>query len=208
MAPRVLVVDNYDSFTFNLAALLTECGAAQPEVVRNDQVSPALARSFTHVLISPGPGLPREAGSTCELIRELAPSASILGVCLGHQAIAEVFGARLIRLSSPEHGVTRPVMTTSEPSRLFHGLPGRFDAGFYHSWEVDPASVPAHLAVTAVSPGGAVCALSHREHDVQGVQFHPESVMTPLGAEIIANWLSAQPRRSTANSGSPGRRSS
>ena len=192
MAPRVLVVDNYDSFTFNLTALLSECGADH-ELLSNDRVSPAHARTFTHILISPGPGLPREAGNICELIGALAPSASILGVCLGHQAIAEVFGARLVRLSSPEHGVSRPVMTAADPSRLFRGLPGRFDAGFYHSWEVDPASVPRSLAVTAVSGSGAVCALSHRVYDLLGVQFHPESVMTPLGREIVANWLSAQP---------------
>jgi anthranilate synthase component 2 len=200
----VLIVDNYDSFTRNLTALVADCGV-RFTIVKNDRVTGADVLAHSFILISPGPGVPHEAGRTCELIREFSPSRSILGVCLGHQAIAEVFGGALVRLAAPDHGVSREVMTTAEPCRLFGGLPERFGAGFYHSWEVSPESVPGDLAVTAVSNEGAVMALSHRRYDVHGVQFHPESVMTPHGRRIIGNWLGVQPLSSTVNSGSSGR---
>lgn len=188
----VLIVDNYDSFTRNLTALVAECGA-RFTIVKSDRVTGDDVRAHRFVLVSPGPGVPSEAGRTCEVIREFAASRSILGVCLGHQAIAEVFGGSLRRLAAPDHGVRRAVRTTGEPSRVLRGLPGRFEAGFYHSWTVSPGSLPPCLAVTAVSDDGAVMAVSHREFDVHGVQFHPESVMTPHGKAIIGNWLSAQP---------------
>jgi anthranilate synthase component 2 len=203
----VLIVDNYDSFTRNLTALVEECGAGFT-IVKNDRVTADDVRDRRFILVSPGPGVPSGAGRTCEIIREYAASRSILGVCLGHQAIAEVFGGRLVRLAAPDHGVTRSVTTTGEPCRLFRGLPGRFDAGFYHSWGVSPDGLPGCLAVTAVAEDGAVMAISHREYDVHGVQFHPESVMTPSGVTMIANWLAGQPRPSSENSGSPGLRES
>lgn len=208
-SPPVLIVDNYDSFTLNLTALVAGCGAPFT-IVKNDRVSDAHLADHPFILVSPGPGLPSASGRVCGLIRECAPSRSILGICLGHQAIAEVFGGRLERLGVPDHGVSRDVLLTDESCRIFRGLPARFGAGFYHSWGVSPESVPGCLAVTARSADGAVMALSHREHDVHGVQFHPESVMTPLGGEMIANWLGAGQRRgaSTENSGSPGLRSS
>jgi anthranilate synthase component II len=203
----VLIVDNYDSFTRNLTALVEECGA-NFTIVKNDLVTAADVRDRGFILVSPGPGVPSGAGRTCDIIREYAASKSILGVCLGHQAIAEVFGGRLVRLAAPDHGVSRAVRTTGDPCRLFGGLPGRFDAGFYHSWGVSPDGLPGCLAVTAVADDGAVMAISHREYDVHGVQFHPESVMTPHGAAMIANWLAGQPRPSRENSGSPGLRES
>jgi anthranilate synthase component 2 len=203
----VLIVDNYDSFTRNLTALVAECGA-RFTIVKNDRVTGDDVRAHHFILVSPGPGVPSEAGRTCRVIREFAASKSILGVCLGHQAIAEAFGGRLVRLAAPDHGVSRAVRTTGEPCRLFDGLPGRFEAGFYHSWGVSPVSLPAILAVTAVSDDGGVMAISHREFDVHGVQFHPESVMTPHGRTMIANWLGGQPGSSSANSGSSGLRES
>jgi anthranilate synthase component 2 len=187
-AADVLIIDNYDSFTRNLTALLEECGA-RFTIVKNDRVTAGDMERHRRILVSPGPGVPSGAGRSCGIIREYAPSKSILGVCLGHQAIAEVFGGRLVRLGAPDHGVSRVVTVTGERCRLFHGLPVRFEAGFYHSWGVSRESFPSCLAVTAVSDDGAVMALSHRELDVHGVQFHPESVMTPHGLAIVANWL-------------------
>jgi anthranilate synthase component 2 len=188
MSDDVLVVDNYDSFTSNLTALIAQTGRRFC-VVPNDAVPWDDLARFGQILISPGPGVPSEAGGICRLIREYAPTKSILGVCLGHQAIAEVFGGVLVRLPRPVHGVRQTVVVREPGCRLFAGLAAGFDAGFYHSWTVAPEPFPSVLNVTAVSAGGAVMALSHREYDVHGVQFHPESVMTPPGREIVGNWL-------------------
>jgi anthranilate synthase component II len=185
---RVLVVDNYDSFTFNLTQLIEECGAGC-DIVKNDRVDPKALDRYEKILISPGPGVPSEAGSICNLIREFFRKKSILGVCLGHQAIAEVFGASLVQLPRPAHG-TRKLMTIRDKSSyLFDGLPGEIDGGLYHSWAVSPENFPACLSVTASAHDGTIMALTHRNYDVQGIQFHPESVMTHQGAKIIHNWL-------------------
>lgn len=193
MVPRmnVLVVDNYDSFTFNLIQLIEECGCAC-EVVSNDRLRFESLHWYDKILISPGPGVPAEAGRVPDVIREFSGRRSILGICLGHQAIAEVFGGRLIRLPQATHGVRKLISIMDESNFLFAGLPSEIEGGLYHSWTVSQESLPHCLKVTAVASDGTIMALSHREYDVQGIQFHPESIMTPHGRLIIHNWLCHQ----------------
>ena len=186
---RILVVDNYDSFTFNLTQLVEECGA-ECDVVKNDRLDFNVVRQYREILISPGPGVPSEAGRIRELIGEFSSAKRILGICLGHQAIAEVFGAELIQLHGPAHGVKKSMRISDRASYLFTGLPDEIDGGLYHSWSVSPGGFPECLRVTAVATDGTIMALSHRDYDVHGVQFHPESVMTTHGRMIMHNWLS------------------
>jgi len=187
----ILVVDNYDSFTFNLAQLIEENGYIC-EVVKNDHLPSPIPDRFDKILISPGPGTPVAAGSVCELIRTFSGKKSILGICLGHQAIAEVFGGRLTHLANPAHGVGKLINITDSANYLFAGLPGEIVVGLYHSWTVSQNIFPDCLRVTAVAGDGTIMALAHREYDIQGIQFHPESVMTPHGHSLIHNWLSHQ----------------
>jgi len=187
---RILVLDNYDSFTWNLVYLLRHLGlGGELEVHRNDRITLDEVERFGKVLLSPGPGLPADAGIMPELIRRYAPVKSILGVCLGHQCIGEVFGAKLHNLEQVLHGVRGEVTVTDPAERLFTGVPGKFMVGHYHSWVVDPATVGGDLKVTATGPGGMVMALAHARHDVRGLQFHPESVLTEHGERILANWI-------------------
>lgn len=186
---RILVVDNYDSFTFNLTQLVEECGA-ECDVVKNDRLDFNVARRYREILISPGPGVPSEAGRVRELIAEFSPAKRILGICLGHQAIAEVFGGELIQLQGPAHGIKKSMKISDTSGYLFTGLPDEIDGGLYHSWSVSPERFPDCLMVTAVAADGTIMALSHRKYDVHGVQFHPESVMTTHGRAIVHNWLS------------------
>ena len=186
---RILVVDNYDSFTFNLTQLVEECGA-DCDVVKNDHLDFNVVRQYGEILISPGPGVPSEAGMVRALIEKFSPAKRILGICLGHQAIAEVFGAELIQLHRPAHGITKSMKISDKSGYLFTGLPDEIDGGLYHSWSVSPEGFPECLRVTAVATDGAIMALSHRAYDVHGVQFHPESVMTTHGRAIVHNWLS------------------
>lgn len=188
MCDDVLVVDNYDSFTRNLTAAIADAGRGF-RLVPNDAVGAEEIARHRKILISPGPGVPSEAGGIRDLIRNHAPGKSILGVCLGHQAIAEVYGGTLVRLARPDHGVRRSVTITDRECYLFGGLPKRIDVGLYHSWTVSTEGFPERLRVTALSAEGEVMALSHREYDLHGVQFHPESVMSPLGRTILENWL-------------------
>lgn len=189
MAHRnILVVDNYDSFTFNLAQMIEENGGTC-EVVKNDRLPSDIPDRFDKILITPGPGTPSEAGKVCDLIKNVCGKRSILGICLGHQAIAEVFGGRLTRQPHPAHGVKKLMKIMDGAHYLFAGVPGEIEGGLYHSWTVSPESLPDCLQVTAVALDGSIMALSHREHDIQGVQFHPESVLTPHGRLIIHNWL-------------------
>ncbi len=188
MSDDVLVVDNYDSFTRNLTAAIAESGRGF-RLVPNDEVTAGEIARFRKILISPGPGVPSEAGRVCDLIRTHAAGKSILGVCLGHQAIAEVYGGTLVKLPRPDHGVRRSVTITDRGCYLFGGLPEQIDVGLYHSWTVSAETFPERLKVTARSVEGEVMALSHREYDLHGVQFHPESVMSPLGRTILENWL-------------------
>jgi anthranilate synthase component 2 len=188
---KVLLIDNYDSFTFNLAQLLSQSGLCTYDVVLNDQVSEGLPARYDKILISPGPGLPAESGAISEVIRNYAPSKPILGICLGHQAIAEVFGARLMKMVFPMHGQTVETIITPERDPLFQNLPRSISTALYHSWIVAPETVPPELRVIARTANGHIMGLSHRVYDVRGLQFHPESVATEYGGAIIRNWLSS-----------------
>ncbi len=184
---QIVIIDNYDSFTYNLVQAFESLGAGVT-VWRNDAFSLADLRHFDRLVLSPGPGVPAEAGLLLDVVREYAAVKPILGICLGEQAIGQVYGARLVNLPAVFHGVQTPAEII-EPDYVFEGLPRRIQVGRYHSWVVDRASLPACLEVTAVSPEGYVMALRHREYDVRGVQFHPESILTPCGVEMLRNWL-------------------
>jgi len=184
-----LVIDNYDSFTYNLVQYIERVLKAPVEVRRNDQISLEKVADYDKVLISPGPGIPREAGITLDVIREYGSSKSILGVCLGHQAIAEAYGGSIINLTTVYHGVTGQMKQVIEGDYLFEGVPLEFDAGRYHSWVVEPATLPGELEITVENDEGYIMAIRHRRHDVRGVQFHPESVLTEYGGKMILNWI-------------------
>ena len=184
---RVVVIDNYDSFTYNLVHLVRHLGA-DVTVYRNDQFVLADLETFDKIILSPGPGIPAEAGLLLDVIRTYAGRKPILGVCLGHQAIGEVFGGSLTNLSDVFHGVaTEGTQLQNDP--IFAGLPRRITMGRYHSWVVDRDTLPACLEVTAESDEGYIMALRHRDYDIHGIQFHPESVLTPQGGTIVSNWL-------------------
>lgn len=184
---RVVVIDNYDSFTYNLVHLVRHLGA-NVTVYRNDQFVLADLETFDKIILSPGPGIPAEAGLLLDVIRTYAGRKPILGVCLGHQAIGEVFGGSLTNLSDVFHGVaTEGTQLQNDP--IFAGLPRRITMGRYHSWVVDRDTLPACLEVTAESDEGYIMALRHRDYDIHGIQFHPESVLTPQGGTIVSNWL-------------------
>ncbi|TGE08566.1 anthranilate synthase component II [Hymenobacter fodinae] len=189
---KILVIDNYDSFTYNLVQVLRELGyGADTTVIRNDKLTLEDVEAYDAVLLSPGPGLPSEAGLMPEVIRRYAPTKRMLGVCLGHQGIAESFGGELYNLPDVLHGIaTDASLTTEEEDKLFQGLPRQFRVGRYHSWSVQPESMPAELEVTALDANGQVLAFRHREYDVRGVQFHPESILTEHGHQMLKNWLS------------------
>src|SRR5690242_9064447 len=197
---KILVFDNYDSFTYNLVHLVEKILHQKVEVHRNDQIPLEKVRDFDKIILSPGPGIPSEAGLLLPLIKEYASSKSILGVCLGHQAIGEAFGGKLINLSHVYHGIATPVKIVSEqlngknanPSlagNLFKDLPSEFEVGRYHSWIVSEENFPKELDITARDDNNYIMALQHKQYDVTGVQFHPESVLTPLGEKILSNWL-------------------
>ena len=185
---KILVIDNYDSFTYNLVHLLQELDQ-EYVVVRNDKFDLSDVEQYDKILLSPGPGIPEEAGLLMDVIRTYAPTKSILGICLGQQAIAEVFGGKLFNLPKPLHGVSSQIIVTDDNEKLFKNYPKDSKIGRYHSWAVDKNSLPVSLKVTAVDENGIIMALSHTEFDVRGVQFHPESVLTDNGKLLIANWL-------------------
>jgi anthranilate synthase component 2 len=188
---RLLVFDNYDSFTYNLVHLAEKILHTKVEVYRNDKISLEDIKQYDKIILSPGPGIPSEAGLLLPLIREYASSKPILGVCLGHQAIGEAFGGELVNLSHVYHGVSTPVRLTGEgkASFLFEGMPETFEVGRYHSWIVDDANLPSTLRVTVRDDNGYIMGLQHSEYDVTGVQFHPESVLTSGGEKMLANWI-------------------
>ena len=189
MKDKILIVDNYDSFTFNLIQIIREVSRWGWTIVKNDEIRFEEADRYSKILISPGPGIPSEAGKLLALITEFAPKKSILGVCLGHQAIAEAFGGELIKLANVVHGQRKEVIIHDRTDYLFKGLPKKFDVGLYHSWTVSPDRLPSCLKVTAAADDGTIMAIAHREFDVKGVQFHPESIMTAYGKKILSNWL-------------------
>ncbi len=187
---KILVFDNYDSFTYNLVHLVEKITHTKVEVYRNDQIAMEKVKEYDKIILSPGPGIPEEAGLLLPLIKEYAATKSILGVCLGHQAIGEAFGGTLTNLSTVYHGVATPVtIDSNKNSQLFEGLPARLEVGRYHSWIINEKNFPAELEVTARDENNYIMALQHKNFDVQGVQFHPESVLTPDGEKILRNWL-------------------
>ncbi|MEO6254931.1 MAG: aminodeoxychorismate/anthranilate synthase component II [Ferruginibacter sp.] len=186
---RILVFDNYDSFTYNLVHLVEKITGEKVDVYRNDQIALADVAVYDKIILSPGPGIPQEAGLLLSLIKEYAATKSILGVCLGHQAIAEAFGGKLVNLTTVFHGVATPIQIKSQKSKVLEGLPEIIEVGRYHSWIVSDENFPAELEVTARDENGYIMGLQHKTFDVQGVQFHPESVLTPDGEKIMRNWL-------------------
>ena len=184
---KIVIIDNYDSFTYNLSHLVKELGA-DVTVLRNDQFTLPQLQPFDRIILSPGPGIPSEAGLLLDVIRTYAGHKHMLGVCLGHQAIGEVFGAQLVNLSEVFHGVaTEGTQLGNDP--IFAGLPRRITMGRYHSWVVDKESLPDTLEITALSDEGQIMALRHRSYNIHGIQFHPESVLTPQGHDIVRNWM-------------------
>lgn len=185
---KLLVLDNYDSFTYNLVHLIEKVSDLQFKVVANDHISIKDVAEYDKILLSPGPGLPSQAGIMPELIHHYYSSRSILGVCLGMQAIAEAFGGTLLNLDTVFHGISTPIHIIKDDP-LFSGCPKEFNAGRYHSWVVDPKTLPADLEITATDNNELIMALRHKRFDVCGVQFHPESILSQYGENIIRNWL-------------------
>ena len=185
---KIVVIDNYDSFTYNLVHYLEDLDC-QVTVFRNDEFDIEELEKFDKILLSPGPGIPDEAGLLKEVIKTYASTKSILGVCLGQQAIGEVFGGSLINLEKVYHGVATNIKITNPDNVLFRDLPLEFEVGRYHSWVVANDNFPNDLIVTSVDENGQIMSLKHSKFDVRGVQFHPESVLTPNGKKILANWI-------------------
>lgn len=187
---KILVFDNYDSFTYNLVHLVEKISHEKVDVYRNDQIALEKVKAYDKIILSPGPGIPEEAGLLLPLIKEYASTKSILGVCLGHQAIGEAFGGTLINLSTVYHGVATPIeVDESKKSELFEGMNKTIEVGRYHSWIIDEKNFPDELEITARDENNYIMALQHKKFDVQGVQFHPESILTPEGEKIMRNWL-------------------
>jgi anthranilate synthase component 2 len=197
---KILVIDNYDSFVYNLVHYLEELDC-EVTVKRNDQFSLEEVELYDKILLSPGPGIPDEAGMLKEVIRRYAPSKSILGVCLGQQAIGEVFGGKLENLSHVFHGVATQanILVADEP--LFQSLDDQIEIGRYHSWVVSKENLPEVLEITSEDENGQIMSLRHRTYDVRGVQFHPESVLTPKGKQIIQNWVTSQSIKTSNKNG-------
>ena len=191
---KILIFDNYDSFTYNLVHLVEKILHQKVNVFRNDKISLEQVGEYDKIILSPGPGIPSEAGLLLPLVKEYASTKSILGVCLGHQAIGEAFGGKLVNLSTVYHGVATKIKQIrngyeEKTNDLFSGLPPEIEVGRYHSWIVSEENFPEELMITAKDENGYIMALKHVKYDVQGVQFHPESVLTPDGEKMMRNWL-------------------
>ena len=190
---KILIFDNYDSFTYNLVHVVEKIIHGKVDVFRNDKISLEKINEYDKIILSPGPGIPVESGLLLPLIKEYARSKSILGVCLGHQAIGEVFGGSLINLSTVFHGVATKIKVdegrTQSGNDVFNSLPTELEVGRYHSWIVNRDTFPKELEITAEDENGYIMGLRHKTFDVQGVQFHPESVLTPMGEKMMRNWL-------------------
>ncbi len=186
---KIVVIDNYDSFTYNLVHALSQITGEGIDVFRNDKVDIKLLDQYTHLVLSPGPGIPEEAGMLKEIIRTYAPVKHMLGVCLGHQAIAEVFGGKLINIRKVFHGVSTQIRILDQEDYLFRNIPDNFEGGRYHSWIVSDRDLPRCLKVTAKAVDGEIMAMSHTRYDVKGVQFHPESILTQCGTDLLTNWI-------------------
>lgn len=187
---KILVLDNYDSFTYNLVHIIREAGySADTDVIRNDKITLEEVAKYDKILLSPGPGIPSEAGIMMDLIKTYAPTKSILGVCLGHQGICEAFGATLTNMKHVLHGVGMRTTILDKEDYLLQSLPEEFVTGRYHSWVAERSTVNDPMIITAISEDDYVMAAKHKTYDVQGVQFHPESVLTPGGKQVVLNWL-------------------
>ncbi|MBN1597197.1 MAG: aminodeoxychorismate/anthranilate synthase component II [Bacteroidales bacterium] len=186
---KILVIDNYDSFTYNLVHYVKNLTEDTVDVYRNDQIDIEKINEYDKILLSPGPGIPIEAGICLDLIKKYYMIKSILGVCLGHQAIGEAFGGSLINLDKVYHGVSTPVDILTPEDRLYEGIPGRFMVGRYHSWVVSRNDLPDCFKINSLDEHGMIMGISHKEYDVKGVQYHPESVLTEHGLKIVENWL-------------------
>ena len=185
---KVLLLDNYDSFTYNLKQLIDQFSVERLDIIKNDQIELSQIEQYDKIMLSPGPGLPSEAGLMPEIIRKFGFQKPILGVCLGHHAIAEAFGGKLFNFNQPVHGISRQTQILKEDT-LFKDLSQTFQVGLYHSWAVSDHDFPEELEIIARSEKGIIMALRHKIHNIKGVQFHPESIMTPLGKTLIWNWL-------------------
>jgi anthranilate synthase component II len=186
---KILLLDNYDSFTYNLLHLVEQFNGIEVDVRRNDRIRMEEVTHYDKLLLSPGPGLPKEAGILAPLIKEYAGTKSILGICLGMQAIGEVFGATLFNLDKVQHGVSNITTVTDEDETLFKGIPKKFKTGRYHSWMVNRENLPDALKITSLDEQNNIMSLRHAQYDIRGVQFHPESVLTEYGYELIKNWI-------------------
>lgn len=185
---NILVLDNYDSFTYNLVHIIKELGY-RVDVIRNDKISLEDVGHYDKILLSPGPGIPEEAGIMLDVIRTYGPTKSIMGVCLGHQGIGEVYGSELSNMETVLHGFGMQTTILETGSKLFQGVPETFTTGRYHSWVIDENKLSEDLVLTAIGEDGKIMAIRHKEHDVVGVQFHPESILTDHGKVIMKNWL-------------------
>lgn len=192
MRPRLLILDNYDSFTYNLVQIVELHSNWTFDVVKNDQLAISDIERYQKIMFSPGPGLPSEAGFMKAIILAFGKTKSIIGICLGMQAIVETFGGRLVNLPKVYHGIKQQITVLDRSEALFAGIPAGFDAGLYHSWAADKEFMPQCLKITAISNDDIVMALSHRHFDIKGVQFHPESYMTEYGTQMLTNWLNAK----------------
>ena len=186
---KILVLDNYDSFTYNLVQMVEQIVGKTVTVAKIDSIQLPEIEEFDKIILSPGPGIPSEAGILLEMIKKYASKKSILGVCLGQQAIAEAFGGSLMNLSQIFHGVSTPTHILKKDSQLFRNIPDKFEAGRYHSWVVNRENFPQELEITADDENGMIMALQHKQYPVFGVQFHPESILTPQGKNIIRNFV-------------------
>lgn len=188
---RILVIDNYDSFVHNLVHILENIEDSEITIVKNDKVSLSEVEKYDKILLSPGPGIPSEAGLMTDVIKKFYKTKSILGVCLGHQALGEFFGFNLKQLSQPLHGISTEITTICN-SKLFKGMPLKFRVGHYHSWVIEPKDFSEHqIEIIACDDNGRVMAIQHKQLPIYGVQFHPESILTEYGKVIISNWMNS-----------------
>ena len=186
---KVLIIDNFDSFTYNLAQIIRQSGLCDYEIIKYDRIDVEYIDDFQKILISPGPGLPKDYPDLYKVLNRYSGKKSILGVCLGHQLTAEYFGARLTNLNTVFHGVSKRIGILDSGDYLFQNIPDEFKGGLYHSWAVSEINFPSELRITSKDESGIIMSLSHKEKDIKGIQFHPESVMTKYGQQIIFNWL-------------------
>ncbi|TXF79124.1 anthranilate synthase component II [Chryseobacterium sp.] len=186
---KILILDNYDSFTYNLVQMTEQIIGKNVFVAKNDEIALQEVDKFDKIVLSPGPGIPAEAGILLEIIKKFAGKKPIFGVCLGLQAIAEAFGASLINLDKIYHGVATEVEILNKNAVIFRGFPDKFQAGRYHSWAANPENFPEEIEITAIDEEGMIMAVQHRKYDLHAVQFHPESILTPLGKDVLKNFL-------------------